>query len=45
MTKCGSISFPLQLELIRINAVRYIGSKREQQIDRFFRLSVCVPSR
>ena len=45
VTKSSSVSFPLQLELIRINAARYIGSKHEQKIDRFFRLNVRVPSR
>ncbi len=45
ITECGGISFPLQLELICINAARYIGSKHEQEIDRFFRLNVRVPSR
>src|SRR5262245_19959079 len=44
ITKRGGISFPLQLELIRIDTARHVGCKREQEIDRFSRLS-CVPSR
>ena len=40
VTKCSGVSLPLQVELVHINAARYIGSQHEQEIDRFFRLSV-----
>ena len=45
VTKSGSASLPLQLELIRINAARDIGGEYQQKIDQFFRLNVCVPPR
>src|SRR5262245_19406334 len=43
ITKRGGITFPLQLELIRVATARHVGCKHVQLIDPSSRLS-CVPS-